>query len=164
MESTVTLQLAGGGGSHLGSAHGGAGTLKEDFNRSMEEETLHYEGDAATWVSPASPGGIISSTRIPVASSDSQTNSGVLQLAGSSNRRLDGLSSAEGSNDDGRRGTMDGELGNATISKVTDNGVGGEQTSRATLEGGSRNRPHGLEKTTLNGTAKRIHFEESEEA
>jgi len=87
-------------------------------------------------------------------------------LAGSSNRRLEGLSSAEGSNDDGRRGTMDGEVGNATISKVTDNGggCGGEQTSRATLEGGSRNRTHGLEKTTLNGTAKRIHFEESEEA
>ena len=86
-------------------------------------------------------------------------------MAGSSNRRLEGLSSAEGSNEDGRRGTMDGEVGNATISKVTDNGGGGgEQTSRATLEGGSRNRTNGLEKTTLNGTAKRIHFEESEEA
>ena len=39
---------------------------------------------------------------------ESQTNSGVLQLAGSSNRRLDGLNSAEGGNDDGRRGTIDG--------------------------------------------------------
>jgi len=77
---------------------------------------------------------------------------------------MEGLSSAEGSNGDGRRGTMDGEVGNATISKVTDNGGGGEQTSRATLEGESRNRPHGLEKTTLNGTAKRIQFEESDEA
>jgi hypothetical protein len=57
---------------------------------------------------------------------------------------------------------MDGEAGNAKISKATDN-AGGE-TSSATLEGESRNRRLGLEKTTINGAAKRIQFEKSEEA
>ena len=87
----------------------------------------------------------------------------MLQLAGSSNRRLDGPSSAEGSNADDRRGTMDGEAGNATISKATENG--GEENSRGTtVEGGSRNRRLGHEKTALlTGTAKRIQFEESED-
>ena len=88
----------------------------------------------------------------------------MLQLAGSSNRRLDGQSSAEGSNADDRRGTMDGEAGNATISKATENGGAGEENSRGTtVEGGSRNRRLGYEKTALDGTSKRIQFEESED-
>ena len=91
----------------------------------MVEANLQLEEDATTWLAPALPGGIISTSRIPVASSDSQTNSGMLQLAGSSNRRLDAQSSAEGSNYDDRRGTMDGEAGNAKISKATDNAGGG---------------------------------------
>ena len=59
---------------------------------------------------------------------------------------------------------MDGEAGNATISKVKENGGAGEENSRGTtVEGGSRNRRLGHEKTTFTGTAKRIQFEESED-
>ena len=82
------------------------------------------QDDATTWVAPLLTGGIISPTTIPVVSSDSQINSGGLQLAGSCIPRLDGLSSAEASNRDDRRRTMDGEVGNATISKVTEYGGG----------------------------------------